>query len=102
MEEAKAPLDFGGCGLGGTIRYTTAAIRHTPPEVRRMTEELKQLGEDHEVWLKCFVATLSGATMALGTENRVGPEHSVSMCAAIADAALVEERKRRPEVKWPR
>jgi hypothetical protein len=30
-----------------------------------MTEELKQLGEDHEIWLKCFVATLSGATRRL-------------------------------------
>lgn len=67
-----------------------------------MPEELKQLGEDHEVWLKCFVATLPGATMALGAENSVGPEHIVSMCAAIADAALEQERKRRPEVKWPR
>jgi len=67
-----------------------------------MTEEVKQLGEDHEVWLKCFVATLSGATTALGAENRVGPEHITTMCAAIADAALAEERKRRPQVKWPR
>jgi hypothetical protein len=25
-----------------------------------MAEEVKQLGEDHEVWLKCFVATLPG------------------------------------------
>jgi hypothetical protein len=67
-----------------------------------MAEEAKQLGEDHEVWLKCFVATLSGATTALGAENTAGPEHIASLCAAIADAALAEERKRRPEVKWPR
>ena len=67
-----------------------------------MTEELKQLGEDHQVWLNCFVSTLSGATTALGSANSVGPEHISSMCAAIADAALAEERKRRPEVKWPR
>jgi len=67
-----------------------------------MSQEVKQLGEDHEVWLKCFVATLSGGTTATGAENRVGPEHIASMCAAIADAALAEGRKRRPEVKWPR
>jgi hypothetical protein len=51
-----------------------------------MAEEVKQLGEDHEVWLKCFVATLPGATTALGAENTVRPEHIVSICAAIADA----------------
>jgi hypothetical protein len=34
-----------------------------------MSHEVKQLGEDHEVWLKCFVATLSGGTTALGAEN---------------------------------
>jgi hypothetical protein len=67
-----------------------------------MSQEVKQLGEDHEVWLQCFVATLPGATTALGAENSVGPEHIASMCAAIADASLAEERKRRPEVKWPR
>ena len=67
-----------------------------------MAEEVKQLGEDHEVWLRCFVATLPGATTALGAENTVRPEHIASVCAAIADAALQEERKRRPEVHWPR
>lgn len=78
-----------------------AEIGHTPCEVRRMTTEgQKQLGEDHEVWLKCFVATLSGATRTV-TESR-GPEDVASICAAIADAALKEERQRRPDVKWPR
>lgn len=68
-----------------------------------MTEEgSKQTGEDHEVWLKCFVATLSGATRTVATEDAVGPEHIASICAAIADAAVQEERRRRPEVKWPR
>ena len=67
-----------------------------------MTEGLKQLGEDHEVWLKCFVATLSGTTKNIATESGVGPEAIATMCAAIADAALNEERQRRPEVKWPR
>ena len=65
-----------------------------------MTDELKQLGEDHEVWVKCFVATLSGAAGAVVESG--GPDDVASMCAAIADAALAEERKRRPEVKWPR
>ena len=67
-----------------------------------MTDESKQLGEDHEVWLKCFVSTLSDATKAVTVESGIGPEDIASMCAAIADAALAEERKRRPEVKWPR
>ena len=56
-----------------------------------MAEEVKQLGEDHDVWLKCFVATLPGATTALGAENTVRPEHIASMCAAIADASLAED-----------
>jgi hypothetical protein len=30
------------------------------------------------------------------------PQQEFVICAAIADAALAEERKRRPEVKWPR
>jgi len=67
-----------------------------------MAEDVKQLGEDHEVWLKCFVATLPGATTALDAENTFRPDHIAWMCAAIADAALAEERKRRPEVHWPR
>jgi hypothetical protein len=70
---------------------------------RRMTEEgSKQTGEDHEVWLKCFVATLSDATKTVSPESGVGPEDVASICAAIADAAVKEERRRRPEVKWPR
>jgi hypothetical protein len=67
-----------------------------------MTEGLKQIGEDHEVWLKCFVATLSGAIRTVTTEGGVAPEEVTSICAAIADAALAQERQRRPEVKWPR
>jgi hypothetical protein len=80
-----------------------AGMGDTAREVQRMTEEgSRQTGEDHEVWLKCFVATLSGATRTVDTESRVGPEDIVSICAAIADAAVKEERRRRPEVKWPR
>ena len=68
-----------------------------------MTEEgSKQTGEDHEVWLKCFVATLSGAARPATTESGDGPEDIASICAAIADAAVKQERRRRPEVKWPR
>ena len=79
-----------------------ADMRHTAREVRRMTEGSKQTGEDHEVWLKCFVATLSGATGTTTTGSDVRPEDVASICAAIADAAVKEERQRRPEVKWPR
>lgn len=77
-------------------------VTYSARGAREWQKEVKQLREDHEVWLKCFVATLPGATTALGAENTVRPEHIATVCAAIADAALEEERKRRPEVHWPR
>ena len=90
-------------GQGSEGEDDPAEVRHTAREVRRMTEEgSKQTGEGHEVWLKCFVATLAGATRAVTTESGAGPEDTASICAAIADAAVEEERRRRPEVKWPR
>ena len=51
---------------------------------------------DHEVWLRFFTAAIS--TGATGDEMRAVCEAAVAAaCARLADAALDEERKRRPE-----
>jgi hypothetical protein len=51
---------------------------------------------DHEVWTRFFTAAIS--TRATGDEMRTVGEGAVAAaCARLADAALDEERKRRPE-----
>lgn len=46
---------------------------------------------DHGVWLRCFTAAIEGAAQ-VGRE----PAEFVNWCVTIADAALAEERRRRP------
>jgi hypothetical protein len=51
---------------------------------------------DHQVWFRCFTAAIMGVTSAqLGTPEK--PEGIARLCAAVADAALNEERRRRNE-----
>ena len=53
-------------------------------------------GNDHQVWFRCFTAAIMGVTSAqLGTPEK--PEGIARLCAAVADAALNEERRRRNE-----
>ena len=52
---------------------------------------------DQGVWLMCFTAAIHGHLAGLEkTTTEVPPESIADRCAKIADAALAEERKRRP------
>jgi hypothetical protein len=51
---------------------------------------------DHEVWMRFFIAAISAR--ASGDEIRLAGEAAFAeACARLADAALAEDRKRRPE-----
>ena len=52
--------------------------------------------DDHEVWIRCFTAVLTGAVAAGSTISEANnPEKFAERCAIFADAALNEERQRR-------
>ena len=52
--------------------------------------------DDHEAWVRCFTAVLTGAIAAGSTIGEANhPEKLAQRCAIFADAALNEERKRR-------
>lgn len=54
---------------------------------------------DHAVWLMFFTSAISGQLAGREkTAKEVLPKTVVDRCAKIADAALAEEKKRRPEV----
>lgn len=52
--------------------------------------------DDHEVWMRCFTAVLTGAVAAGSTIGEANhPERLAQRCATFADAALKAERERR-------
>ena len=52
--------------------------------------------DDHEAWVRCFTAVLTGAVAAGSTIGEANhPEKLAQRCGTFADAALNEERKRR-------
>lgn len=52
---------------------------------------------DHEVWMQCFTAAISAVLGAREATDESDLESLVKYCGHIADAALEEERTRRPE-----
>jgi hypothetical protein len=51
---------------------------------------------DHDVWVRCFTAVLTGAIATGSTIAEANnPEKLAQRCALFADAALTEERQRR-------
>lgn len=52
--------------------------------------------DDHEVWIRCFTAVLTGAIATGSTIAEANnPEKLAQRCAIFAEAALNEERQRR-------
>ena len=51
-------------------------------------ENRHESSADHELWVQCFLAAISGATSGQ-------PEDVAALSARVADAALEEERRRR-------
>lgn len=49
---------------------------------------------DHEIWIRFYITILSSAT-AVPVQG--GPTEIADVCADIADAALEQERRRRPD-----
>ena len=51
---------------------------------------------DHEIWIRCFTAVLTGALASGKVRAEANkPHHIAKSCAEFADAALIEERQRR-------
>jgi hypothetical protein len=50
---------------------------------------------DHEVWMRCFTASIAGVFPARESQARPDPSALVKWCGDIADAALLEEQRRR-------
>ena len=62
-----------------------------------MVETTKQHENDgdHEVWIRCFTAALTGAVASGKVRAEANkPHHIAKSCAEFADAALIEERQR--------
>ena len=50
---------------------------------------------DSEIWLRCYVAALTGLLAAHQGAAQLNPEEIAQRCGEIADAALKEQRRRR-------
>ena len=71
------------------------ALRMSEEDTRMRSERGRHQNEhDHEVWLRCFAAAITGVLSGNFAEASI-PEAVVQRCALIADAGLDEERRRR-------
>jgi hypothetical protein len=52
---------------------------------------------DHDVWMRCFTASIMGVLGGHDAADESDLEAIVKYCAHVADIALDEERTRRPE-----
>jgi hypothetical protein len=60
-------------------------------------EAMNYDNNDHEVWMRCFTAAIAAVLGAREAADDSDLESIVKYCGHIADAALDEERTRRPE-----
>ena len=60
-------------------------------------EAMDHNNNDHEVWMQCFTAAISAVLGAREAADESDLESLVKYCGHIADAALDEERTRRPQ-----
>ena len=94
MRERGPIVSWGGTGMG-TIEAERAVERQRISLFNG--EAMDHNTNDHEVWMRCFTAAIAAVLGAREAADDSDLESIVKYCGHIADAALDEERTRRPE-----